>query len=73
MAKKTLETFDISAKLKLEVSVQIEAKDFYEAVEKAKELDVSDFVEAVGDMDDFEIIGFSYIGSGDFYKGFQLK
>lgn len=72
MAKKTLETFNISANLKLTVSVQIEAQDFYEAIEKAKGLGVTDFVNILGDFDDGEIVGISYIGADDFQKGFKL-
>lgn len=71
--KKTLETFNIQANLKLQVSVQIEAKDFYEAIEKMKELTVQDFVTIEGDYDDGEIVGFEYIGSNDYQKGFKLK
>lgn len=74
MAKKTLETFTISANLTAQVTVEIEAKDFYDAIEKAKELTVTDFIEPTsGQFDDCDIIGFSYIGSGDFQKGFKLK
>lgn len=72
-SKKTLETFNISANLKLQVSVNIEAKDFYEAIEKAKELTITDFVTIEGSFDDGEIIGFSYIGAEDYQNGFKLK
>lgn len=72
-SKKVLETFSISANLKLQVSVNIEAKDFYEAVEKAKELTVTDFVTIEGSFDEGEIVGFGYIGSNDYGKGFKLK
>lgn len=74
MAKKILETFTISANLKAQVTVEIEATDFYNAIEKAKELSVTDFIQSTtGCFDDCDLIGISYIGSGDFQKGFKLK
>lgn len=74
MAKKTLETFTISANLTATVTVEIEAKDFYDAIEKGKELTITDFIESTsGQFDCCDIIGFSYIGSGNFQKGFKLK
>jgi hypothetical protein len=74
MAKKTLETFTVSANLTAQVTVEIQAADFYEAVDKAKELTITDFIESTsGAFDDCDIVGFSYIGSGDFQKGFKLK
>jgi hypothetical protein len=72
-SKKTLETFNISGIIRAQVTVQIEANNFQEAIEKAKELDVKDFVEILGDYDDGELIGISYIGADDYSKGFKLK
>jgi hypothetical protein len=73
--KKTLEVYDISAIITAQVTVQIEAKDFYDAIEKAKELSITDFIEPVGgnEFDDCDLVGISYIGAGDFKKGFKLK
>jgi len=74
-SKDTLQTFTISANLRAQVTVEIVAKDFYDAVEKAKELTITDFIEAVpGSFDDCDLLGFSYIGTGNFNgNGFKLK
>ena len=72
-SKKTLETFSLSAKLEASVTVEIEANNIYEALEKAKELSFSDFIESTtGQFDEAEILGFSYIGKYD-GNGFKLK
>jgi hypothetical protein len=55
------QTFTIGAKIVLEVSITINASDFYEALSQSKELDEYDFVKILGEYMDgsFEVVGVS--------------
>lgn len=70
--KKTLQQFNVAAKIELEVNVTIDAVDFYDAIEKIKFLTLDDYVTVNGDLNDSEIKGISYIGSAN-VDGFKLK
>lgn len=52
MSTKTNKTFMVMAKLKLDVSVEISATDLDDALLKAKELGVHDFVDIQGEFTD---------------------
>ena len=54
MAKK-LETFHIYAKILLETSLEIGAENLQNALEKSKELKISDFVDIIGEHCDSEL------------------
>lgn len=69
--KKTLKAFNVSTRMELEVQVTIEAIDFYDAVEKIKELKLEDYITVNGDLNDSTITGISYIGSAEL-QGFKL-
>jgi len=54
MAKK-LETFHIYAKVLIETSIEIGAENLQNALEKSKELKISDFVDIIGEHNDSEL------------------
>jgi len=49
VAKKTLDTYSVQARLKIEVGVDLRAETFEEALAKAKELEVKDFIDIKGE------------------------
>jgi hypothetical protein len=50
--KQTLKTFHVNARINLDTTIEISAKDLDEAVAKGKTLDINDFIEIVGDHND---------------------
>ena len=52
MPKKTLDSYSIMAKIYVDVSIDISASSFEEALNKANELDVENFVEMLGECND---------------------
>lgn len=61
--RKTMKTFNVCAEVKVEVNLKIEASSYQDALNKAKELDILDFVDIKGDYNDGELLGICYIGS----------
>jgi len=62
MASK-LKTFNIAASMKVSVNIQIEAKDYQDALNKANNLNEHDFISMKGDYNEGEFLGIDYIGS----------
>lgn len=52
---KNLKTFNVMAKLKLECGIDIKAASLEDAVEQARKLKATDFVEVIGDFNDSSI------------------
>lgn len=65
MANKNLKTFNVAASMKVSVNIQIEAKDYQDALNKAKDLNEHDFIEMKGDYNDGEFLGIDYLGSNE--------
>jgi hypothetical protein len=61
--KKTKKSFDITAKMEVTVMATIFADSFEEALEISKTLQVSDFIEYVGEFIDIEEFGIQSIST----------
>lgn len=64
MAKK-LKTFYISGVVKMQIGIQIEAENYQDALNRAKELRELDFVKPLGDYEDGELIGIGFISANE--------
>jgi hypothetical protein len=56
LAKRGKRTFSVFGKLTLDISVDIGAESLADAVDKAKALDVDDFVEILGSYNDGALV-----------------
>lgn len=52
--KKTQQTFKVSANIKGSLNVEIQADTWGQALEKAQELEFTDFAEVLGDANDYD-------------------
>lgn len=63
MSKKALETYTVMAKMTVTTSIDIRAESLQDAVTKASELDVGDFIDVVKGGDLIDIVDFNIEGA----------
>jgi len=70
MAKKNLDTFHVYATVVVDTSIEIKAETLEDALNKARDLKIDNFVDILGEHNDS---GFKITGVYESYKPINLK